>query len=153
MRTYATIAEIKAVQQRAGLHFFDDDTMEHWRSVVYEPVIGGRLFITGERYDEDDPERYSVREVRSDGRISIIVPDDAESTDRYGYWSDRTAAIAWARSLDPTRPSHYLLAVVRRRGEPIDTRPIAEWRTIAGGGCDADWREVVDFLARTDAPD
>lgn len=51
MGKFNNVAEIKAAVSEGGSHFFDDDTMEYFKSKVEPGVYGpeGRVFITSEQ--------------------------------------------------------------------------------------------------------
>lgn len=60
------MADIRAANKAAGLHFFDRSTMRHWDSAIeggpYQGP-GGVFFVTSESgMRETDPRRYTVRE-------------------------------------------------------------------------------------------
>lgn len=74
--TFRTVSEIREANQAAGLHFFDPSSMRFFDSRVLAGVIGGRYFVTSERFTHSDgtadPRRYTVRSVDSAGRIDTV---------------------------------------------------------------------------------
>ncbi len=62
MKKYNNITEIKKANKEIGHHFFDPESMRFFKSVVRAQVIGGNFFVTGERYDEGNPYRWTVRQ-------------------------------------------------------------------------------------------
>lgn len=57
---WATIAALKRAVKESGSHFFDRDTMRHFRSSALA-LVGGRFLVTRDRMDDDAPWEYSVR--------------------------------------------------------------------------------------------
>jgi hypothetical protein len=51
-----SIALIKEKNREIGHHWFDEDTLAFFNSIVYDEVHGGRYFVSAERYD--DTTRY-----------------------------------------------------------------------------------------------
>jgi hypothetical protein len=85
--TYRTIAEIEAANRAyATAHgrefFFAPGPMHFLATRVYDPVYGGRFFITSEQYlasehanaqgTKDGPRRFSIRMCDIDGSIATI---------------------------------------------------------------------------------
>jgi hypothetical protein len=74
--SYKTVAEIRSANKALGHHFFDKDTMEFFRSAVYNDVYGGRYFITSEQFVASDgeafPREYTIREAHDDGSIETV---------------------------------------------------------------------------------
>ncbi len=73
------LADAPAVTQRiiranraAGHHFFESATMRFFNSTIYPRVYGGRYFITGERYDELHPERFTIRLALDNGHVNTV---------------------------------------------------------------------------------
>lgn len=69
---YFTIREIKEANRAAGHHFFEPSTMRFFNSRILRGVIGGRYFVTSEKFDEGYPRLYTVRECRPDGDIIAV---------------------------------------------------------------------------------
>ncbi len=46
--------------------------MRFFDTRVLKDVYGGRYFITSERFDDDTPRLYTVREADDNGRISTV---------------------------------------------------------------------------------
>lgn len=64
--SYLTIDEIKSAHSRVGGYFFDESSMQFFRSRVSRTVIGagdrgGAFFTTSEQFDRDSPRLYTVR--------------------------------------------------------------------------------------------
>jgi len=81
---YSTIHEIRRANARRGHHFFEPEALEFFSSVVLPDVIGGRFFITSERYEgssgPDGPRLYTVREARPDGSIRTVGEHQGHAT-------------------------------------------------------------------------
>ncbi len=56
-----TIADVKALNKRAGQHFFDRATMKFFNSRIESTLMKGNYFITSEQYPFN-PRRYKVRQ-------------------------------------------------------------------------------------------
>jgi hypothetical protein len=75
-RTWPSIDAIKRANRQAGSHFFDPSTLRFFDSRVLSGVIGGRYFITSERFHGSDgsvdPRRYTVRIADDAGRVDTV---------------------------------------------------------------------------------
>lgn len=89
-KSYRTMEDIKAANKNVGYHYFDDDTMRFFDSVIVGAVskerggYGGTLygpqgsgpsgyyFITGERPRDDEPRRYAVRVALPSGKVQGV---------------------------------------------------------------------------------
>lgn len=69
---YHSTEEIREANERAGQHWFSPDTMRFFNSRVLSGVIGGRYFITSERYDDGSPRLYTIRVAADDGTIDTV---------------------------------------------------------------------------------
>lgn len=73
---YRTLADLRAANETAGMHFFDRKTMKFWKSRVESTLIRGRYFITSEDewcLDGRDPQRiFAVRYANDDASISTV---------------------------------------------------------------------------------
>jgi hypothetical protein len=70
-----TLREIKVAHREFGGHFFDKETKEFFNSRIFENTYGlgtSTLFITSERFDQDAPIGFTVRESRRDGSIVTL---------------------------------------------------------------------------------
>ena len=71
-----TITDIKSGNKLAGYHFFDRAAMAFFNSRVYPKVyqgIGGIYFITSEKLDFADANKYSVRRYMPDtGKVDTL---------------------------------------------------------------------------------
>ena len=70
--TYQTIEDVKSANRQTGGHWFDRDTMRFFNTKIESGLIGGKYFITSERYDEDRPRKYTVRMAAPDGSVDTI---------------------------------------------------------------------------------
>jgi hypothetical protein len=70
--TYRSMADVESANRQIGNHWFDRDTMRFFNTKIESGLIGGKYFITSERYDEDRPRRYSVRRADTDGTIDTV---------------------------------------------------------------------------------
>jgi hypothetical protein len=70
-----TIPEIRLRNKEAGKHFFDRDTMNFFRSRVYEATYGN-YFVTSEQFvsvdGKRDPRRFTVRRFNDDYSIDTV---------------------------------------------------------------------------------
>lgn len=89
---HRTMAEVRAANARAGYHWFSAETMRFFNSRVCGELVGGRYFVTSERYDYAAPRLYTVREVLPTGEIETVG-------DFQGYTSARAARRAIAELL------------------------------------------------------
>lgn len=74
---YETISEIRAANERAGMHFFERAAMRFFASKVEgSQVFGGRYFITSEQFRPSSgpaaPRRFTIREARTSGDVFTI---------------------------------------------------------------------------------
>lgn len=73
---YRTLADLRATNESAGLHFFARATMKFWKSRVETTLIAGRYFITSEDewcLDGRMPKRiYAVRYANDDATIDTM---------------------------------------------------------------------------------
>ena len=69
---YSSVEDIKAAHAARGGHFFDPDSMRFFNSKVSGQVINGRHFVTSERFDQDSPRQYTIREAKPDGSIDTV---------------------------------------------------------------------------------
>ena len=89
---YRTIKEIKQANKEAGQHWFDADTMRFFNSRILSPVIGGRYFVSSEKYDDGSPRLYTIRIANDDGTIDTVG-------DFQGYeTADKAKRAAWRKS-------------------------------------------------------
>ncbi len=69
---YTTIDEIKQANKDIVGHWFDSDTMSFFNSRVVSEVIDGKYFITSEKFDDQSPRLFTVREADDEGRINSV---------------------------------------------------------------------------------
>jgi len=73
---YGSIAEISEANAGAGKYFFTPASMRFFRSRIAPGVIGGRYFVTSERFVGSDgytaPREYTVRVANDDGTIDTV---------------------------------------------------------------------------------
>lgn len=60
---FRTMADVKFKNKASGHHWFSPDTMRFFSSRVETGLLYGRYFVTSERFDDDFPRLYTVREV------------------------------------------------------------------------------------------
>ena len=69
---FRNISEVKKRHKESGGHFFDRGAMSYFNSKVESPLIGGRYFVTSERYLLSSPKKFTVRQVVDNGdRVGI----------------------------------------------------------------------------------
>src|SRR5262249_44987045 len=69
VRDYASLAAFKTANRQAGMHFFSAETMRFFASRAATDMIGGRYFVTAERFQgstHTEPRRFTVREAQPD---------------------------------------------------------------------------------------
>ena len=89
---FRTTQEIKEANERAGQNWFAPDTMRFFNSRVLSDVIGGRYFVTSERYDNASPRLYTVRIANDDGTIDTVGEFQRYDT------ADKAKRAAWRKS-------------------------------------------------------
>lgn len=74
-RWFGTIEHMKVKVKHSGSHFFDRDTLRFFSSRVLETLYGtkGRVFVTSERRDDNEPRYFTVRIVERDGDDRLYV--------------------------------------------------------------------------------
>lgn len=76
--SYPSITALIRANEKSGLHFFKPDTMDFFDSTIESQIIGGGLFITGERppkrarTPEWEKRRYTIRAADSDGGVFTV---------------------------------------------------------------------------------
>lgn len=99
-----SIADIKAANRRAGLFFFDAETMAHWGSVVYRETFDAgddvTLFITSEAL-EGQSRRYAVRIARANGHIIPLTQMSALRTHAMAVVIAETVSNWWRTDTGP----------------------------------------------------
>lgn len=91
-QTFRTIDEVKAANEAAGHNWFSKDTMRFFNSRVCGGLVGGRYFVTSEKYDYDSPRLYTVREVNADGTVDTVGEFQGYDT------ADKAKRAAWRMS-------------------------------------------------------
>lgn len=91
---YRSVAAIKRANKEAGRFFFSPDTMRFFDSRIESGVIGGRMFVTSEQFEDSRgnrpyPREFNVRIADDDGDVNSL-------TDR--KFRDADEAEAFARS-------------------------------------------------------
>ncbi len=66
---YHTMADVKAANQAIGNHWFDRSSMRFFNTRIESGLIGGRWFITSERFDDNAPRKFTVRRADPDGSV------------------------------------------------------------------------------------
>ena len=100
MTTFQTIAEVRAANRAADLHFFDRHTMNYFHSRIESKLYGGRYFITSEAdyYLSTFPRRYTVRRANDDGSIDTVGDFQAYATIDEARYAAKDAALREAQS-------------------------------------------------------
>lgn len=70
---FTSIPAVKAAFNAAGNFWFGRSTMRFFNTKIESSLIGGRYFITSERYEIEEPKLFNIRKVvrESDGRLDI----------------------------------------------------------------------------------
>lgn len=70
---FTSIPAVKAAFSAAGSYWFSPGAMKFFNTKIESSLIGGRYFITSERYEAGEPKLFNVRKVIrvSDGRLDI----------------------------------------------------------------------------------
>lgn len=93
-RYWRNLDEIRTANRVRGHYFFEPSTMRFFASRVLNGVIGGRYFITSERFrgsrGDNGPRRYTIRECGPDGDVDTVG-------EFQGYASARAARAAAAK--------------------------------------------------------
>ena len=63
---FTSIPAVKAAFSAAGSHWFSKGAMQWFNSKIESSLIGGRYFITSERYESDSEKLFNVRKVVRD---------------------------------------------------------------------------------------
>lgn len=71
MMTYTNLGAVMEANDQAGGHWFDDDTIQFFKTKFESDLIGGRYFITSER-GPHFPRAYSIRMADEDAVIQTI---------------------------------------------------------------------------------
>ena len=69
---FRNFSDLMRENKAIGHHWFDADALRFFNTEIESSLLvrGGRqFFITSDRMELDDEKRYSIREVRPDGRI------------------------------------------------------------------------------------
>lgn len=66
---FANMAEAKKAHKNFGGHFFDREAMKFFNSKVESQLIDGRFFITSERFNDESPKLFTIREIASNGEM------------------------------------------------------------------------------------
>jgi hypothetical protein len=70
---FRTMAEIRAANKAAGMHYFDPKTMKFFASKIEGGPYGGHYFVTSEKTGFDSRKRaYTVRKAEADGSIVTV---------------------------------------------------------------------------------
>jgi hypothetical protein len=89
---FKTIAELKAANKAAGMHFFDRDTMRFWKSRIETQLFANQCFVTSEDEWKTDgtPGRvYCVRRANTDASMETVRK----------HMTSRSEAITLAKSM------------------------------------------------------
>lgn len=69
---FKTISEVKKANKEIGHFFFEKATMRFFNSRIESGILKGRFFITSERFNEDTPRLFTLREVKPDGEVETL---------------------------------------------------------------------------------
>lgn len=69
---FKTISEVKKANKEIGQFFFEKTTMRFFNSRIESGILKGRFFITSERFNEDAPRLFTLREVKPDGKVETL---------------------------------------------------------------------------------
>ena len=91
-----TMAEVKAAnrawaKQHGRAYWFEAGAMKFFNTRLHGQPIGGRYFVTSERYDPSAPWRYSLHESLSSGQI--------EGVGEFQQFATKEEATAYAKQL------------------------------------------------------
>jgi hypothetical protein len=97
MMTFFTVEQIKQANAEAGQHWFDPGALRFFSSRVSGPVVGGRYFISSEKFTSvatglSDPRKYTIRVADDDGSIDTVG--------EFQQYTTKRAALTAARALD-----------------------------------------------------
>lgn len=68
---FSSMAGVRAAFRAAGSYWFTHGSMRFFNTKIESSLIGGRYFITSERYETDEPKLFNVR---------MIVRDTEDAT-------------------------------------------------------------------------
>lgn len=74
---FQSIDDIKQANQEHGYHWFDQDSMEFFDSIVYPNLVQhpeGAYFVSSEKFDSRAPRLFTVRFARLTGDVSTVGP-------------------------------------------------------------------------------
>lgn len=69
---FASVDDVEKMNQAAGQHFFDADTMRGFKTRVLGDLHGGRYFVTSEPDFYGRDRRYTVRRANDDATIDTV---------------------------------------------------------------------------------
>jgi hypothetical protein len=67
-----TILDVRRADKAAGLHFFDEDTMDFFKSRIESEVVGDGYFLTSEQNNANTRRMYTLRQAQLDGSINTV---------------------------------------------------------------------------------
>jgi hypothetical protein len=114
---FRSMYDVRQANDRAGYHWFSEDTLRWFRGRVSESLYGGRYFVSSEQNSgmgRSYPRLYTVREAVPDGGIETVGEFQGFSTSAKAH----RAAAAYAKR----QGSEYLRATIRDDWRP-DTVP------------------------------
>lgn len=79
-RAPATITELKALNKENGGCWFDRGSMRFFNCRIESPILGGRLFVSSERQDDEHKRLYTVRSFDDKGSIDTVGEFQEHST-------------------------------------------------------------------------
>ncbi len=113
-----SVADLKRHAERAGSPYFAPATLRFFNSRAGSTVYGSRFFTTSERYSDDSPRLYSVREFRffervreGDGRVVLAV--EIETVGEFQGYTTAAEANRKARWLSHEHDARAAFPVAR----------------------------------------
>jgi len=70
---FTSIPAVKAAFNAAGSFWFSPSTMRFFNTKIESSLIGGRYFITSERYESDQPKLFNIRMVVRNDDASLDI--------------------------------------------------------------------------------
>ena len=70
---FENMEQVKQANKRYGRYWFSPETMSFFNSIIETSLLDEGFFVTSERYDLEDPKRYTIRKVKNvSGHIITI---------------------------------------------------------------------------------
>ena len=97
---FSNMADVRNANRELGHHFFDRDTMRFFDSKIVGALIGGRYFITSERFNAESPRLYTIRKAQPNGDVGTVGAFQQYRTREAAYAEAK--AMAKGQNLDVT---------------------------------------------------